>query len=196
MQPWSSCKAQGASCWWFTIMSDSSNPRGDIKYSVLIEIYFWCFVSSSFMQSWMFSSLQRRLQVRTWGLGSVDKLSITGSILPQLINNNIVMILCLCSTHEKRIFTDHIYNQFVTTIFWFSSNDFLGNNFQENQVVFSFTENIFSSKLWHAPNLFSMLDPCHYSTFLQSRPDVMEVEAIRTVTELCLQYKWEHGHVD
>uniref|UniRef100_A0A8D3DLW3 allantoinase n=1 Tax=Scophthalmus maximus TaxID=52904 RepID=A0A8D3DLW3_SCOMX len=32
-------------------------------------------------------------------------------------------------------------------------------------------------------------DPCHYSTFLQSRPDVMEVEAIRTVTELCLQYK-------
>ncbi|XP_047442084.1 allantoinase, mitochondrial [Mugil cephalus] len=32
-------------------------------------------------------------------------------------------------------------------------------------------------------------DPCQYSTFLQSRPDVMEIEAIRTVTELCLQYR-------
>ncbi|KAM4629713.1 allantoinase, mitochondrial isoform 1-T1 [Polymixia lowei] len=32
-------------------------------------------------------------------------------------------------------------------------------------------------------------DPCEYSTFLQSRPDVMEIEAIRTVTELCLQYQ-------
>lgn len=32
-------------------------------------------------------------------------------------------------------------------------------------------------------------DPAQYSTFLQSRPDVMEVEAIRTVTELCLQYQ-------
>ncbi|KAM6921473.1 allantoinase, mitochondrial [Xenentodon cancila] len=32
-------------------------------------------------------------------------------------------------------------------------------------------------------------DPCQYSTFLQSRPDVMEMEAIRTVAELCLQYK-------
>ncbi|XP_039985491.1 zgc:103559 isoform X3 [Xiphias gladius] len=32
-------------------------------------------------------------------------------------------------------------------------------------------------------------DPCQYSTFLQSRPDVMEIEAIRTVTELCLQYQ-------
>uniref|UniRef100_A0A672IYE7 allantoinase n=1 Tax=Salarias fasciatus TaxID=181472 RepID=A0A672IYE7_SALFA len=32
-------------------------------------------------------------------------------------------------------------------------------------------------------------DPCQYSTFLQSRPDVMEVEAIRTVTKLCLQYQ-------
>lgn len=32
-------------------------------------------------------------------------------------------------------------------------------------------------------------DPCEYSTFLRSRPDVMELEAIRTVTELCLQYK-------
>lgn len=32
-------------------------------------------------------------------------------------------------------------------------------------------------------------DPCKYSTFLQSRPDVMEVEAIRLVTELCLQYQ-------
>ncbi|XP_068449341.1 allantoinase, mitochondrial isoform X1 [Clinocottus analis] len=32
-------------------------------------------------------------------------------------------------------------------------------------------------------------DPCQYSTFLQSRPDVMEMEAIRTVTELCLQYQ-------
>ncbi len=35
----------------------------------------------------------------------------------------------------------------------------------------------------------SMLDPSQYSTFLQSRPDVMEIEAIRTVTELCLQYQ-------
>ncbi|XP_026200559.1 allantoinase, mitochondrial isoform X2 [Anabas testudineus] len=32
-------------------------------------------------------------------------------------------------------------------------------------------------------------DPSQYSTFLQSRPDVMEVEAVRMVTELCLQYK-------
>ncbi|XP_028300843.1 allantoinase, mitochondrial [Gouania willdenowi] len=32
-------------------------------------------------------------------------------------------------------------------------------------------------------------DPTHYSTFLQSRPDVMEVEAIRAVIELCLQYQ-------
>uniref|UniRef100_A0A4W6EXG8 allantoinase n=1 Tax=Lates calcarifer TaxID=8187 RepID=A0A4W6EXG8_LATCA len=32
-------------------------------------------------------------------------------------------------------------------------------------------------------------DPSQYSTFLESRPDVMEVEAIRTVTELCLQYQ-------
>ncbi|KAK7888770.1 hypothetical protein WMY93_024330 [Mugilogobius chulae] len=32
-------------------------------------------------------------------------------------------------------------------------------------------------------------DPCHYSTFLQSRPDEMETEAIRIVTQLCLQYQ-------
>ncbi|XP_062251055.1 allantoinase, mitochondrial isoform X2 [Platichthys flesus] len=32
-------------------------------------------------------------------------------------------------------------------------------------------------------------DPCQYSTFLQSRPDIMEIEAIRNVTELCLQYQ-------
>ncbi|XP_037530935.1 zgc:103559 [Nematolebias whitei] len=32
-------------------------------------------------------------------------------------------------------------------------------------------------------------DPCKYSTFLHSRPDIMEMEAIRTVTELCLQYQ-------
>lgn len=32
-------------------------------------------------------------------------------------------------------------------------------------------------------------DPCQYSTFLRSRPDVMETEAIRVVTELCLQYR-------
>lgn len=32
-------------------------------------------------------------------------------------------------------------------------------------------------------------DPCEYSTFLNSRPDIMEMEAIRTVTQLCLQYK-------
>ncbi|XP_033821577.1 allantoinase, mitochondrial [Periophthalmus magnuspinnatus] len=31
-------------------------------------------------------------------------------------------------------------------------------------------------------------DPCQYSTFLQSRPDEMETEAIRIVTQLCLQY--------
>lgn len=33
------------------------------------------------------------------------------------------------------------------------------------------------------------VDPTQYSTFLQSRPDVMEMEAIRTVTKLCLQYQ-------
>ncbi|XP_076582778.1 allantoinase, mitochondrial isoform X2 [Chaetodon auriga] len=33
------------------------------------------------------------------------------------------------------------------------------------------------------------VDPGLYSTFLQSRPDVMEIEAIRTVTELCLEFK-------
>ncbi|KAM3850242.1 allantoinase, mitochondrial [Diretmus argenteus] len=32
-------------------------------------------------------------------------------------------------------------------------------------------------------------DPSQYSTFLQSRPDAMEMEAIRTVTSLCLQYR-------
>lgn len=32
-------------------------------------------------------------------------------------------------------------------------------------------------------------DPCQYSTFLQSRPDAMETEAIRLVTQLCLQYQ-------
>lgn len=32
-------------------------------------------------------------------------------------------------------------------------------------------------------------DPCQYSTFLQSRPDMMETEAIRIVTQLCLQYQ-------
>ncbi|XP_033478061.2 allantoinase, mitochondrial [Epinephelus lanceolatus] len=32
-------------------------------------------------------------------------------------------------------------------------------------------------------------NPCQYSTFLQSRPDIMEIEAIRTVTQLCLQYQ-------
>ncbi|XP_044526835.1 allantoinase, mitochondrial-like [Gracilinanus agilis] len=32
-------------------------------------------------------------------------------------------------------------------------------------------------------------EPSEYRTFLASRPDAMEVEAIRTVSELCLQYK-------
>ncbi|XP_036378534.1 zgc:103559 [Megalops cyprinoides] len=32
-------------------------------------------------------------------------------------------------------------------------------------------------------------DPCEYSTFLRSRPDIMELEAIDTVTQLCLQYQ-------
>ncbi|XP_068175718.1 allantoinase, mitochondrial [Antennarius striatus] len=32
-------------------------------------------------------------------------------------------------------------------------------------------------------------NPAHYSTFLQSRPDIMEIEAIRTVTELCLKFQ-------
>lgn len=32
-------------------------------------------------------------------------------------------------------------------------------------------------------------DPCVYSTFLRSRPDIMELEAIHTVTQLCLQYQ-------
>ncbi|XP_078801792.1 allantoinase, mitochondrial-like isoform X2 [Oryzias latipes] len=32
-------------------------------------------------------------------------------------------------------------------------------------------------------------DSCRYSTFLQSRPDIMEVEAIHTVIHLCLQYR-------
>ncbi|KTF75632.1 hypothetical protein cypCar_00035900 [Cyprinus carpio] len=31
--------------------------------------------------------------------------------------------------------------------------------------------------------------PHEYSTFLRSRPDIMELEAIRTVTQLCLQYQ-------
>ncbi|XP_071202647.1 allantoinase, mitochondrial isoform X1 [Salvelinus alpinus] len=37
-------------------------------------------------------------------------------------------------------------------------------------------------------------DPKEYSTFLKSRPDVMELEAIRTVTELCLKYQ-VHCHI-
>lgn len=40
----------------------------------------------------------------------------------------------------------------------------------------------FSPELLH-------LDPTEYSTFLQSRPDVMEIEAIQTITELCLHYQ-------
>uniref|UniRef100_A0A665UYS8 allantoinase n=1 Tax=Echeneis naucrates TaxID=173247 RepID=A0A665UYS8_ECHNA len=32
-------------------------------------------------------------------------------------------------------------------------------------------------------------DSSHYSTFLQSRPDCMEIEAVRIVTDLCLQYR-------
>nr|XP_006637840.1 PREDICTED: allantoinase, mitochondrial-like [Lepisosteus oculatus] len=32
-------------------------------------------------------------------------------------------------------------------------------------------------------------DPCEYSSFLKSRPDTMELEAIQTVTQLCLQYQ-------
>nr|XP_054590595.1 allantoinase, mitochondrial [Nothobranchius furzeri] len=32
-------------------------------------------------------------------------------------------------------------------------------------------------------------DPCQYSTFLRSRPDAMELEAIQTVAQLCLQYR-------
>lgn len=32
-------------------------------------------------------------------------------------------------------------------------------------------------------------DPCEYSTFLKSRPDIMEYEAILNVTKLCLQYQ-------
>ncbi|XP_061744065.1 allantoinase, mitochondrial isoform X1 [Nerophis ophidion] len=32
-------------------------------------------------------------------------------------------------------------------------------------------------------------DPKDYHTFLQSRPDQMEVEAVRTVTQLCLEYR-------
>ncbi|XP_023665894.1 allantoinase, mitochondrial isoform X2 [Paramormyrops kingsleyae] len=35
----------------------------------------------------------------------------------------------------------------------------------------------------------STSDPCEYSTFLRSRPDTMEMEAIRTVTQLCLRYQ-------
>lgn len=33
-------------------------------------------------------------------------------------------------------------------------------------------------------------DPHEYSTFLRSRPDIMELEAIRVVTRLCLQYQY------
>ena len=33
-------------------------------------------------------------------------------------------------------------------------------------------------------------DPGEYSTFLKSRPDIMELEAIHTVAQLCQQYKW------
>lgn len=33
-------------------------------------------------------------------------------------------------------------------------------------------------------------DPCKYSTFLRSRPDIMELEAIHTITQLCLQYQY------
>lgn len=43
--------------------------------------------------------------------------------------------------------------------------------------------------IFSTPLLTPLVDPTQYSTFLQSRPDVMETEAIRTVTELCLQYQ-------
>ncbi|KAJ7993408.1 hypothetical protein DPEC_G00272130 [Dallia pectoralis] len=48
--------------------------------------------------------------------------------------------------------------------------------------------------LFHAEQDVSLLseeqaEPRDYSTFLKSRPDVMELEAIRTVTNLCLQYR-------
>ncbi|GCB81658.1 hypothetical protein scyTo_0021871, partial [Scyliorhinus torazame] len=37
-------------------------------------------------------------------------------------------------------------------------------------------------------------NPCDYTTFLVTRPDEMEVEAIRTVIKLCLQYR-VHCHI-
>uniref|UniRef100_UPI00398F4508 allantoinase, mitochondrial n=1 Tax=Pristiophorus japonicus TaxID=55135 RepID=UPI00398F4508 len=37
-------------------------------------------------------------------------------------------------------------------------------------------------------------NPCDYTTFLATRPDEMEVEAIRTVIKLCLQYR-VHCHI-
>uniref|UniRef100_A0A4W4EDX7 allantoinase n=1 Tax=Electrophorus electricus TaxID=8005 RepID=A0A4W4EDX7_ELEEL len=47
--------------------------------------------------------------------------------------------------------------------------------------------------LFHAEKEMDSLpcspDPSEYSTFLRTRPDIMEMEAVRTVTELCLQYQ-------
>ncbi len=43
---------------------------------------------------------------------------------------------------------------------------------------------------WKFLRYSSSSDPHEYSTFLKSRPDIMELEAIRTVTQLCLQYQY------
>ncbi|XP_058493475.1 allantoinase, mitochondrial [Solea solea] len=48
---------------------------------------------------------------------------------------------------------------------------------------------LFHAELDVEPKPEETADPRQYSTFLQSRPDVMEMEAIRTVTDLCLQYQ-------
>ncbi|XP_060775756.1 allantoinase, mitochondrial-like isoform X2 [Neoarius graeffei] len=48
---------------------------------------------------------------------------------------------------------------------------------------------LFHAELEVHSSLIKDEDPCEYSTFLRSRPDVMELEAIRTVTQLCLQYQ-------
>ncbi|KAG7263326.1 hypothetical protein CRUP_002218, partial [Coryphaenoides rupestris] len=62
---------------------------------------------------------------------------------------------------------------FVDTAFW--GGVIPGNQFHAEKEVLEMVE--------------ERGDPCEYSTFLRSRKDVMEVEAIRTVTQLCLQYR-------
>lgn len=135
----------------------------------------FCFISSwSFMQRGMFSRHQRRMAVIVLLQHTIHHLSST------FISRSLCVKLKFMSGMGS---LDKI--KYIKLVFCIKTRIFLLEN--ENKVTI-----IVCKVCWYAPNLCLHpfhLDPSQYSTFLQSRPDVMEVEAIRTVTELCLQYQ-------